>query len=238
MPDAASASNDRPLSELKLAALAEFAAGAGHEINNPVGTIVGHVQQLLAAETDPDRRHALTTIGAQAYRIRDMIGDVMLFARPPRAQRLSLDMCAVVADVVSQLAHDARTAGVQVAVDVGGAVPVFADKSQLQVAISALLRNCFDSLSSGGTVTIQVRSAGTDGAEWALLTIRDNGPGLSAEAREHLFSPFYSGRQAGRGLGFGLPKVWRIVTGHGGQIDVESPATGGLVVTTRWPATQ
>jgi signal transduction histidine kinase len=235
MPDAASASNDRQLSELKLAALAEFAAGAGHEINNPVGTIVGHVQQLLAAETDPDRRHALTTIGAQAYRIRDMIGDVMLFARPPRPQRLPLDLTAVVEEVVSQFADDARSAGVKIMVDRSGPVPVFADKVQLQAALSALLRNCLESLSAGGTVTFEVRSAG---AESALLSIRDDGPGLSAEDRDHLFDPFYSGRPAGRGLGFGLPKVWRVVTGHGGQIEVESPATGGLVVNTRWPATQ
>ena len=58
--------------DAKLRALAEFAAGAGHEINNPVATIAGHAQRLLRDEADPDRRHALLTIGAQAYRIRDM----------------------------------------------------------------------------------------------------------------------------------------------------------------------
>src|SRR5579872_5831871 len=83
---------DRQLNELKLRALAEFAAGAGHEINNPVATIVGYAQQLLADETNPDRRHALATIGAQAYRIRDMIGDVMLFARPPAPHPQVIDL--------------------------------------------------------------------------------------------------------------------------------------------------
>src|SRR6516164_1824452 len=99
MPEAESAASDRQLMELKLRALAEFAAGAGHEINNPVATIVGHAQQLMAGESDPDRRHALATIGAQAYRIRDMIGDVMLFARPPEPHPSCVDLPAVLREI-------------------------------------------------------------------------------------------------------------------------------------------
>ncbi|MDF1743086.1 MAG: histidine kinase dimerization/phospho-acceptor domain-containing protein, partial [Gimesia sp.] len=79
----------------KLEAMAEFAAGAGHEINNPVATIVGRVQMLLKGETDPDRRQSLATIGGQAYRVRDMIGDAMLFARPPDPRPVSLNFQSV-----------------------------------------------------------------------------------------------------------------------------------------------
>lgn len=223
---------------MKLAALAEFAAGAGHEINNPVGTIVGYVQQLLAGETDPDRRHALATIGAQAYRIRDMIGDVMLFARPPQPRREPLDLTAAVSAVISQFRAEAESAKIAVQSDCVGPVPVFADKTHLQIVISELLRNSFEALPAGGTVRVQAHSIGASTPEGSLLTIHDDGPGLSAEAREHLFDPFFSGRQAGRGLGFGLSKVWRIVTLHGGRIDVESPATGGVKFAVRWPATE
>src|SRR5258708_12572049 len=98
---------DRRLTELKLRALAEFAAGAGHEINNPVATIVGYAQQLLAGETDPDRRHALATIGAQAYRIRDMIGDIMLFARPPGPNPQSPALSAILPDTAQKLSGHA-----------------------------------------------------------------------------------------------------------------------------------
>ena len=73
----------------RLESLAEFAAGAGHEFNNPVATIVGRVQLLLRDEADPARRQALETIAGQAYRIRDMISDVMVFARPPAAEPAS-----------------------------------------------------------------------------------------------------------------------------------------------------
>src|SRR5579864_8603640 len=96
--------------ELKLRALAEFAAGAGHEINNPVATIVGYAQQLLAGERDPDRRHALATIGAQAYRIRDMIGDCMLFARPPEPRPEPLDLSTIVREAAEKFAGEPQPA--------------------------------------------------------------------------------------------------------------------------------
>ncbi|HEY1065726.1 MAG TPA: HAMP domain-containing sensor histidine kinase, partial [Pirellulales bacterium] len=65
--------------------------------------------------------------------------------------------------------------------------------------------------------------------------VRDDGPGLSARVRRHLFDPYFSGREAGRGLGFGLTKARRIVERHRGRIDVESPPGGGAIFTLRLP---
>src|SRR2546425_8106692 len=98
----------------KLAALAEFAAGAGHEINNPVATIVGRAELLLKDETNPERRQALLTIGAQALRVRDMIGDLMLFARPPKPEPQSLDLDEVVEDVLRKLSDVFRAKSVTI----------------------------------------------------------------------------------------------------------------------------
>ena len=63
------------------------------------------------------------------------------------------------------------------------------------------------------------------------MIVRDTGPGIPAHVRPHIFDPFFSGREAGRGLGLGLSKAWRIVTSHGGTLSVESPETGGAVFT-------
>ncbi len=227
---------DRQVDEQKLRALAEFAAGAGHEINNPVATIVGYAQQLLAGETDPDRRHALATIGAQAYRIRDMIGDVMLFARPPQPRPQVLDLAVVVRELAAKVADEARVAAVQIQVHADAETPILADPVQLRIVISSLLRNSFEALGQGGTVAIAARAIEESGRRLALFSIADDGPGLSETERAHLFDPFFSGRQAGRGLGFGLSKVWRIVTLHDGQIDVDLPSAGGVAFTIRLPA--
>jgi signal transduction histidine kinase len=236
MSEISSADFDRQLAELKLRALAEFAAGAGHEINNPIATIVGYAQQLLPGESDPDRRHALATIGAQAYRVRDMIGDCMLFARPPEPRPQALDLAMVVREVAGKFAHEAQPASIRWQVEADSEVVAYADPVQLRVVISSLLRNSCEALVSGGTIALASRSSQENERPVAVLLISDDGPGLSEPDREHLFDPFYSGRQAGRGLGFGLAKAWRIVTLHGGRIDVSSPSGRGVAFAIVWPA--
>jgi signal transduction histidine kinase len=127
--------------DAKLAALAEFAAGAGHEINNPLATIIGRVQLLLRDETDPERRRALTTIGGQAYRIRDMIGDLMLFARPPVPEPRELDLNEVVKTVGDALADKFVDASCTLQFTSGGTPVIWADRVQLEVVVACLLQN-------------------------------------------------------------------------------------------------
>ena len=236
MSETVSSGASGDLTELKLRALAELAAGAGHEINNPVATIVGYARQLLEDERDPDRRHALATIGAQAYRIRDMIGDLMLFARPPAPKPQVTELVAVIREVSQKFADELASARIRLHVDGVPPVSIFADPVQLRVVISSLLRNSLEALGSEGAIHVIARPLEESGRPQALFSVADTGPGLSAVDREHLFDPFYSGRQAGRGLGFGLSKSWRIVTLHGGRIDVESPESGGAQFTVVWPA--
>jgi signal transduction histidine kinase len=133
-------------------------------------------------------------------------------------------------------ASGTTSTGIRLHVDAAEPVPILADPVQLRVVISSLLRNSLDALGAEGTITISARRIEKSGRPQAFFSITDTGPGLSPADREHLFDPFYSGRQAGRGLGFGLSKSWRIVTLHGGRIDVESPESGGAIFTITWPA--
>ena len=227
-----------PIDSEKLEALAEFAAGAGHEINNPLATINGRVQLLLQDETDPQRRQALMTIAGQVYRIRDMIGDVMLFGRPPEPEAERLNLAEIVDEVVSNFSQEAQRRGCSFdVVSDSASVPVWADHSQFCVVISELIRNSLNALQeSGGSIRLCVKSVLEEQKRIALLTISDEGVGLNEQERLHLFDPFYSGRQAGRGLGFGLPKIWRIVSNHGGRIEVESIPQGKTTFRVYWPA--
>lgn len=209
---------DRRLLDAKLAALAEFAAGAGHEINNPVATILGRAQLLLKSESDPSRRRALAAIASQALRIRDMIGDLMLFARPPEPRPVWTDLARIAADVCGPLADRATEAGISLRLEPGGPVPAYADHVQIAVALSAIVENALNAVDRGGNVAVRIDEP--NGVPTATVT--DDGPGFTDADRRHAFDPFYSGRQAGRGLGFGLPKAWRIVTLAGGTIDVIS----------------
>jgi signal transduction histidine kinase len=214
-----------------LEAMAEFAAGAGHEINNPAATIVGRTQQLLRDESDPERRRILATIGAQAYRIRDMIGDAMLFARPPRPQKQALDLGPAISQAI-QSVHDGQSRGVTLeAANLSEDLMLDADPVQLQVVLCELLRNAVEASSAGQTVRVSTGRGPTGLAE---ILVEDEGRGLSETEREHLFDPFFSGRQAGRGLGFGLPKAWRIVQQHRGLLTVQA-SEGSTRFRVLWP---
>jgi signal transduction histidine kinase len=228
--------NARELESAKLAALAEFAAGAGHEINNPLATIVGRAQALLKHEQDPSRRQSLATIAAQAFRIRDMIGDLMVFARPPAPvpERLLLNdaLCAI----VERFQVAARERSCSLTFEGDAKVFAMADPTQFNVVVSELVRNSLDAVGpSFGSIQISVAAATIEARPCAVITVADNGRGLSETDRAHLFDPFYSGRDSGRGLGFGLCKCWRIVANHGGWIDVDSVSGSGTTFRICWP---
>lgn len=217
----------------RLESLAEFAAGAGHEINNPLATIIGRAQQLLKDERDPQRRQMLQTIGAQAYRIRDMIGDTMLFARPPKPELQHVPLLAATENVISRLADQLLQSNCQVATSIRTDLVLHADPVQLSIVISELIRNGRHALQPDGG-TIQIR-AEADLSGYARIEFEDHGVGFTDTERIHAFDPFFSGRQAGRGLGFGLPKCWQILRQHGGQIEIMSPPEGPTVVAIVWP---
>ena len=139
-------------------------------------------------------------------------------------------------ELAAKVVDEARAAAIKIQVQAAAATPIFADPVQLRIVVSSLLRNSFEALGQGGNVAVAARAIEESGRRLALFSITDDGPGLSNVELEHLCDPFYSGRQAGRGLGFGLSKVWRIVTLHDGQFDVDIPLAGGVTFTIRWPA--
>ena len=211
----------------KLEALAEFAAGAGHEINNPLTVIAGRAQLFLHGETDAEKRRALALIERQAMRVYEMIADMMLFARPPQLHRVPLDA----AKIIGQIAADAQAAAARQETEFlcnvpAGPLEIEVDPAQLNVAVRALCQNALEALGHGGRMEIETRMQ--DGE--LRIRVADNGPGVSPEQRRHIFDPFFSARQAGRGLGLGLSKCWRIVTNHGGRMEVENPPQGAAFV--------
>ena len=216
----------------KLEALAEFAAGAGHEINNPLATIIGRAQMLLKDETDPQRRQMLMSIGAQAYRIRDMIGDTMLFGRPPCPEFQVVNLAEVVDRVLAKHKADLENGCSTVSAQIPESIMLRADPTQLSIVVSELLQNSIQALQLGGG---EIQISATADAEKAYLEMTDRGVGFRDDEREHAFDPFFSGRQAGRGLGFGLPKCWRIIDQHSGQIEIQSTPSGPTTVKIAWP---
>jgi len=221
----------------KLEAMAEFAAGAGHEINNPLTVIAGRAQLFLREEKDPERRRALALMNAQAKRVYEMIADMMLFARPPQPETETVDLLELVDGLIDDLAPQAvlhetelrRTGSDGPLQDAPVLIEV--DRTQLTVALRAMCQNAMEAIGRSGCIEIRIRGGKCD----VQIDVMDDGPGILPEEHRHLFDPYYSARQAGRGLGLGLSKCWRIVTNHGGRIDVTNRPEQGAVFTITLP---
>ncbi len=219
---------DDRLQQAKLAAMKELAYGASHEINNPLANIVARAQTLLRDETEPERCRMLSAIHQQALRAHEMISDLMLFARPPALVCEPFNLSALLEQLADELAESCEEQSIVLTFS-GGEAPleIDADRGQFAVAIKAVLVNAIEAVGQKGEVRLTVSQAlCPERGSLVRIEVSDNGGGLSAKAKEHLFDPFFSGREAGRGLGFGLSKCWRIVTDHGGTVVADSSAEG------------
>jgi len=240
----------------KLQALYNLAYGLSHEINNPLANIATRAQTLLLEERDPDRRRKLATINQQAFRAHEMIADLMLFARPPAPRLESVDVAQLVDRLVAEVLPIAQAQGTELT-RTGISEPTVAtiDPTQIAVAMRALVQNSLEALKTGGRIEVSLstdssvsgpvpaphfvasRPASNPKSEIRnlKLMVSDTGPGIPPEIRPQIFDPFFSGREAGRGLGLGLSKAWRIVELHGGTIAVDSPAGGGATFVVTLP---
>ncbi|QEG30038.1 Sensor protein ZraS [Gemmata obscuriglobus] len=206
--------------DAKLRALAELAAGAGHEINNPLAVISGHAQRLYRTEPDPDRGEALQSVIRQTQRITGIVRDLMQFARPPQPHphRLAAgDLLGLVRDELAPLATE-KNVRMELAA-VSGDSFVRADRAQIKHALAAVARNGIEAAGSGGWVRLSCTERDD---EFVAFVVEDSGPGLGAAALEHAFDPFYCGRSAGRGRGLGLPTAWQFAKQNGGDVRYES----------------
>jgi signal transduction histidine kinase len=199
----------------KLSAMAEFAAGASHEINNPLAVISGQSQYLLKQETDETRRRALQSIVRQTRRIHSILTELMYFARPSVPQTEWVELGRLIREAAVTVAPLAADRDVDVEVGAGlNPLWIDVDPRQMTTALAAVIRNGVEAAPSGGWVKVST----VHRADRLDIIVDDNGAGLDDRSREHLFDPFFSGRSAGRGRGLGLSAAWRLVREHGGEL--------------------
>jgi len=221
---------DEAVAAARVEALREFAYGAGHEINNPLANIATRAQALLLDESDPERRRRLATIVDQAFRGRDMIGGLMVFARPPKPQPTVVSVDQVVRGVIEAVQPLAAGRGSRLEYSPSPvSLDIHVDATLVAEALRLLVVNAVEAV-GGGRVIVAASSA-SDPVGGCEVTISDEGPGMPADVLRRAFDPFFSGREAGRGIGLGLPKAWRLVEINGGRLVIDSkPQRGTRIV--------
>ncbi len=211
----------------------EMAYGLSHELNNPLANIAGRARLLAEQETDPEKRMQLAVIVDQAMRGCEMIADLMWFARPPVGQSESIDVPSLLGSLCNRARSEVCSTSIHL--DCAGletkCCEILADRTALSEAIWAVLRNAIQAAQSH--VSVHVSMTTSTAAQELAIIIVDDGPGLSERALQLAFHPYFSGREAGRGLGLGLSKARRILEMSGGTIELANRAPAGCQATIR-----
>lgn len=217
---------DMRLHENKLAAIKQLSYGLSHEINNPLANISTRAEQLQRGEADLNRTATLQRIIDQVYRAHEMIADLMFYANPPTPEQQPCVIDDLLNKLVESFQEEADRQAIQLQIstqsDASGQQGILVDATMVTEAIRALVRNSIDAIGCQGTICLSVQY---DSDELRIL-VADSGPGLSEHARIHAFDPYFSGREAGRGLGLGLCRAYRIAKLHQGDLTLSGGPSG------------
>jgi signal transduction histidine kinase len=218
----------------KLVSLGQLAAGAAHEINNPLTAILGFSDLLAGDPALPEKaRSTASKIRDQARRTKTLVGNLLSFARQVPAERTLLDINTVVTNAVQLRTLDLRSGRVRIELQLESVLPgVRGDGNQLMQVFFNMINNAVDAMESvqGGVLTIKTLR---DRA-YVVVLFSDNGPGLKEPSR--VFDPFYTTKPVGKGTGLGLSICFGIVQEHSGRILCYNRQEGGAVFRVELPA--
>jgi signal transduction histidine kinase len=217
----------------RLATIGQLAAGVAHELNEPLTNILGFAQLARKARGVPPKAgEDLRKIVDASLHARDIIKQLLLFARQTPTHVGPVDLNAVVSDGLGLFAHRFEKEAIQLVTDLpGGLPPLTADAGQLTQVIVNLVVNAVQAMPDGGTLTVETAADGTD----LLCIVTDTGMGMTEEVLDRIFVPFFTTKDVDKGTGLGLPVVHGIVTSHGGTIEAQSNPGQGTRFTVRLP---
>lgn len=213
----------------RLTALGEMSAGIAHELRNPMAVIAGYLN-LLAKKQDSAGQAVIRDIQAEIDGMNRIISDLLMFARPTSLNRSPVDLRDLLEsciDTVLQPRGEERRLVTDLDLP---SVTVSADEVLLRQAVVNLLQNAVEAMPDGGTLSVRLNADRN-----VVIAVRDTGPGIPPEHIKKIFLPFFTTKDSGVGMGLAL--AHKVVTAHGGRIEVESGRSGGTTFTVVLPGT-
>ncbi|MBI5202611.1 MAG: PAS domain-containing protein [Elusimicrobia bacterium] len=220
----------------KLSAVGQLAAGIAHEINNPLGVILGFSQSAAKKIRDNDPLSLpIRSILREALRCQSLVRHLLSFSRQSELKTALVDLNEAVQSSICIVEAQARLNAIDVKTRLEALPPVTCDRGQIQQVVINLCSNAIDSMPSGGRMV--VRTALDEGSypPRAVIEVQDEGVGISPNLRDRIFEPFFTTKDVGKGTGLGLSLVHEIVQRHGGTIEVRSAPGAGSVFTVSLP---
>jgi signal transduction histidine kinase/HD-like signal output (HDOD) protein len=223
---------DQLTRQASLARLGEMAAGAAHEMNNPLAVIAGR-SQLLAMTLDQGSKEQkdAQAVFKESHKLSNLITSLRMIADPPVPKRAPTDLSALLDETVKQFksSHERRDKATIFSLKLRGDIPnMQADAEQLRGVLRELLNNA---VQSNPTSSVQVTAQVEPGGESVVVQVSDDGDGMDPYTLEHAPDPFFSAKSAGRRVGMGLSRAGQWLSGHGGRLELRSRRGEGTVAT-------
>lgn len=219
------------LQSAKMAAVGQLAAGVAHEINNPLGIILGFAQSAVKRTQDTDvLALPLKSIEREALRCKNLVENLLIFSRQNGGNKkefAAFDFNDAISQALGIVETQAKVKSIEIVKNTGPLSPFHGDMNQLQQVMVNLANNAMDAMPDGGRLAVRTRIEFKEGARGIVLEVEDNGSGIPEEIRSKIFNPFFTTKEVGKGTGLGLSLVYEIVRGHGGTIDARSEVGRG-----------
>lgn len=220
-----------------LAMVGEMAAGAAHELNNPLAVISGRAQLLSRDVEDEPARRTANLIAEHAHRASNIVNELMEFAKPAAPCPTSWPLAALLKETRRGWVDRNVFMPEQFILELSDDLPnVYADTAQIRLLFDELISNSVQAMPDGANRRLTVNCRGDVADDRLVIRVEDNGCGMPPEVLEHAMDPFFSHRPAGRGRGLGLSRAARYAEINHGRIRLSSRVKEGTAVIVELPA--
>jgi len=222
----------------KMVALGELSATVAHEIRNPLVSIGGFARRLYRAipEEAPEKRYT-QTIMIEVSRLEKILSDLLNYTREEPQAFKELNLRDILEESLSMVAEKLNDGEIELIKELPEELPkVKGDYQQLKQVFFNLFNNSLHAVDGKGTLSLRVHPISKNGASFVQVEVEDTGNGIDPENLHNIFNPFYSTKESG--LGLGLPLVYKIITSHRGQIEVDNHPGEGVTFIITLPTTQ
>jgi signal transduction histidine kinase len=216
----------------RLASIGQVASGVAHELNNPLGVMLGYLT-LLRRDAAIGDREELRIVEDETRQCQTIVAGLLDLARPVRLARADVDLGELARDAAARLAESGRADGVTVRFpDAAAPLEVSADEGKLRQIVLNLLANALDAARDPAASAAEVAVGWGRVGDRAALHVDDRGPGVPAAARARLFEPFFTTRARGHGLGLAIART--LARAHGGDVELADRGDGPGARATVW----
>ncbi len=219
----------------KLASIGELSAGIAHEINNPLGIMLGYTQLMLRQEPNgSQRRDDLRTVEKHVRHCKSIVEDLLSFARTSQPKKEVLDVREIIEDVLHFIRQHAKPDRIRLETDYDYRLAaLLLDEKKIKQVLINLIMNAVHAISGEGTITLRTHL--NSRKHEAVISVQDTGSGIEPQNMARIFDPFFTTKPTGKGTGLGLSVSYGIIKNHGGDIKVASTPGCGSTFSVHLP---